>query len=191
MQDPNWNVIALADANGDVGQRISYTGYGHPEFRLSNYRPRWNLYAWDILYTGRQYDLETGLYNYRNRFYGAELGRFLSRDPIQDDINLYRYVGNNPVIYGDPSGLACRVFDIHGGGWSQGFSTSILGMSGTGTVTVQQYTGYGSVCDTCCPNGATGKEFKLSVAHQSTPVSTRARHGGGAIPLVARYSPWR
>ena len=34
------------------------------------------------------------------------MGRFISRDPIDiwDDVNLYRYVGNNPVMFVDPSG---------------------------------------------------------------------------------------
>lgn len=46
------------------------------------------------------------MYYYRARYYSAELGRFISRDPIgiTDDINLYVYVGNNPVMYRDPSG---------------------------------------------------------------------------------------
>jgi len=36
------------------------------------------------------------------------LGRFVSRDPIgyeAEDFNLYRYVGNNPLIHTDPGGL--------------------------------------------------------------------------------------
>jgi hypothetical protein len=42
------------------------------------------------------------------RFYDPESGRFLSADPIGfegGDVNLYVYVGNNPVNYSDPSGL--------------------------------------------------------------------------------------
>ncbi|MDD3120365.1 MAG: HNH/ENDO VII family nuclease, partial [Candidatus Gracilibacteria bacterium] len=59
------------------------------------------------LYTGREYDSETGLYFYRARYYDSESGRFISRDPIgvADNVNLYSYVGNNPVMYTDPSGM--------------------------------------------------------------------------------------
>jgi len=40
------------------------------------------------------------LYYLRARYYSADLGRFISRDPIwiADDLNLYAYVGNSPVM---------------------------------------------------------------------------------------------
>jgi RHS repeat-associated protein len=44
----------------------------------------------------------------RARFYDNQLGRFRSTDPIgisSGDINLYRYVENNPVLFADPTGL--------------------------------------------------------------------------------------
>ncbi|MDZ7620317.1 MAG: RHS repeat-associated core domain-containing protein, partial [Patescibacteria group bacterium] len=53
----------------------------------------------------RRLDEETGLMYYRNRMYHAELGRFVSRDPMESDPNLYRYCANNPVLLVDPSGL--------------------------------------------------------------------------------------
>jgi RHS repeat-associated protein len=58
-----------------------------------------------ITYTGREYD-DSGLYYYRARYYDAEIGRFLSRDPYEAERNpnLYIYVQNNPQRYRDPSG---------------------------------------------------------------------------------------
>ena len=35
----------------------------------------------------------------------AKTGRFTSEDPAEDDRNLYRPVGNNPVDHEDPGGL--------------------------------------------------------------------------------------
>ena len=106
LQDPNWNVAAIADTSGGVQERYCYTAYGTPTVLTGSFGSRASTsYAWDALYTGRQYDPETGLNYYRNRYYGAELGRFPSRDPIQADINLYRYCANNPVLLVDPSGL--------------------------------------------------------------------------------------
>lgn len=45
---------------------------------------------------------------YSARNYSPDTGRFLSEDPIKfsgGDLNLYRYVENDPVSYGDPFGL--------------------------------------------------------------------------------------
>jgi RHS repeat-associated protein len=59
------------------------------------------------LFTGREYDSETGLYYYRARYYSAKLGRFLQRDTeeLDDLFSLYAYCLNNPINYTDPLGL--------------------------------------------------------------------------------------
>jgi RHS repeat-associated protein len=45
---------------------------------------------------------------YRNRFYRPDLGRFLSKDPVEGG-NPYAYVGNSPLSLTDPSGKkVCR-----------------------------------------------------------------------------------
>jgi hypothetical protein len=48
----------------------------------------------------------TGLYYYRARWYDAQVGRFISEDPIglAGGINFYAYVANNPVNAIDPTG---------------------------------------------------------------------------------------
>ena len=53
-----------------------------------------------------------GLYYMRARYYDAQIGRFISEDPIgfAGGINLYAYVGGNPVMLVDPSGLFGRGF---------------------------------------------------------------------------------
>jgi RHS repeat-associated protein len=64
-------------------------------------------------YTGRRLDPETGLYYYRARYYSPTLGRFLQTDPIgsRDDINLYAYVGNDPLDRADPAGTEAATAD--------------------------------------------------------------------------------
>ena len=57
-------------------------------------------------FTGRRLDDESGIYYYRNRYYHAQLGRFVSRDPVgfQDGMNLYQYTRSNSIRFTDPSG---------------------------------------------------------------------------------------
>ena len=110
LQDPNWNVAAITGTNGAIQERYTYAAYGKPSFLDSTFTvrsPNATSYAWDSLYTGRQFDPETGFYYYRNRFYSAEWGGF--RAGIQIGYggggNLYLYVSSRPVNLTDPTGL--------------------------------------------------------------------------------------
>ena len=59
-------------------------------------------------YAGMFYHARSGLYLTHYRAYDPRLGRWLSRDPIWEagGINLYGYVGGDPVGWVDPWGLA-------------------------------------------------------------------------------------
>jgi RHS repeat-associated protein len=58
---------------------------------------------------GYQNDSVTGLMRLGHRYYDASVGRFLSRDPIQDGYNWYAYCNNDPVNGVDPEGLMAWV----------------------------------------------------------------------------------
>jgi RHS repeat-associated protein len=62
-------------------------------------------------YTGREFDPEIGIYEYRARYYDQSIGRFISEDPLRlgAGINFYSYVFNSPTNYEDPDGLRTRV----------------------------------------------------------------------------------
>ena len=115
--------MLLTAANGTLAEQNEYDAFGRPYFfnaagqaqTASNYGNR-------FLFTGREYLPELKLYDYRNRMYQPELGRFLQPDPVQfaaGDYNLYRYCHNDPVNTSDPTGL--RKLTMEGGGdWVTG-----------------------------------------------------------------------
>ncbi len=63
-------------------------------------------------FTGRRNDAESGLMQYRHRYYSALLGRFLSRDPAgyHDAANLNVFVGCRPTVLTDPNGDSLKVW---------------------------------------------------------------------------------
>ncbi|MFA6094298.1 MAG: DUF6531 domain-containing protein [Candidatus Paceibacterota bacterium] len=100
-QDGIGSVLAVTDVNQAVSASVRYEAYGRNAFLTGNFP--------DYGYAGRERAKTIpGLYFYRARYYWPNLGRFIQRDPIgyAAGINLYAYVGNNPVNFNDPSGLS-------------------------------------------------------------------------------------
>ncbi len=108
-EDGLGNVVKLTDSTGTVQEGYSYDVFGAVTIRdgsgtVLTASPSGNRF----LYTGREYIAELGLYDYRNRVYSPSLGRFLQTDPIRfeaGDVNIYRYVGNDPIGLTDLMGL--------------------------------------------------------------------------------------
>jgi len=101
IPDIQGSIRAIVDEDGNLMASYVYDVWGN---LISHNGPLSEKN--DYLYTGREYDWETGIYYYRARSYNPELGRFLQQDPegMVDGPNMYVYVGNNPVNKVDPSG---------------------------------------------------------------------------------------
>ena len=99
LSDHLGSTNGLTDSTGAVTASTTYDSFGNAT--NASFPTRYQ-------FTGREYDSFTGLQYYRARFYDANLGRFISEDPIGfggGDINLYGYVKSNAVNKIDPLGL--------------------------------------------------------------------------------------
>jgi len=77
-------------------------------------------------YTARVWDSESKIYDYRSRKYSTNIGRFISRDFL-DQQNLYTYVINSPIVFDDPYGLQFRRETGTGYPWRRG-ATGTFGL---------------------------------------------------------------
>jgi RHS repeat-associated protein len=113
LTDQAGSVRDIATTSGSLIDHVKYSSFGNilAESNPSN--------GDRFKFAGREYDATTGLYYNRARFYDPATGKFIGQDPKKfaaGDANLYRYVGNDPIGFTDPTG-----------NWSVDWSGGIVG----------------------------------------------------------------
>jgi RHS repeat-associated protein len=107
--DANSNVTAVLNASGVVQEHYIYTAYGSVTIYSGNWSTVLTFAASSVkntvLFASMILDPVTGQYYDCARWYDPSLGVFDTTDPAHAGPNAYRYCGNNPVIYVDPTGL--------------------------------------------------------------------------------------
>jgi len=134
----------LTTQQGSYHERIEYLPYGETwvEDKVTS-----DSYTTPYKFTGKELDTETGLYYFGARYYDARVSRWMSADPALQDylpktptnekikeenkklpgmggvfnvnnLDVYHYSKENPIIYIDPDGRLVGVDDLFG--WTMG-----------------------------------------------------------------------
>ena len=117
-------MTALVTPQGIVAGQYRYSPYGQMSTATSTTTsPPTPAFG----YAGMVYDHSTGLNLTLYRAYDPQWRRWLSRDPVgfAAGINVYGYVGGDPIGYVDPLGLIWKTVAIHYY-WLHDFGRSLL-----------------------------------------------------------------
>ena len=109
------DVVRICDEDGTILAQYVYDAWGnhvvldskgkenHDDGFIGNINP--------IRYRSYYFDIETGLYYLKARYYDPSTGRFVNADSMSEldpdkinGLNLYTYCGSNPVMRIDPTG---------------------------------------------------------------------------------------
>jgi RHS repeat-associated protein len=147
LADANKNITEYFDSNGNVVAHYEYSPFG--KITVSNGAMADDF---DYRFSSEVYDGESGLSYYNHRYYSAELGRWLNRDPINElghillkqagrrnpysneDDNPFRHTDNDPLNNADTNGesLSCYFLTAAAIVSFISFSVSIPGCITTG-----------------------------------------------------------
>jgi RHS repeat-associated protein len=162
-----------------VLERYGYNGFGGVRYMNGSFGSiPVSGYDWETLFCSYRHDSESGLYQVRFRYLHPLLGRWTSRDPIQEQggLNLYAYVGNNTINKIDSLGLDSNIMNL-----PIPYNTGNVNAI-TAPIKVDT--------DKCCENGKMVNKVSVYVVNRGSPVNQQpASTGlpqwtGGHIDLV-------
>ena len=109
---------AVMDTSGAVLERYGYEAFGTSRVMTPAYGSRDpSSYEWETRFGAYRWDGETKMSQVRNRYLHTQLGRWVTRDPLdrseqREDVNLYRYVRNSPAVLVDPDGQIAPIIIV-------------------------------------------------------------------------------
>jgi len=102
-QDHLGSTSLVTNGQGTVISREVYYPYGETRKTSSISNIEYSIL--ERKYTGQISDTDqTGLYYYNARYYNPQIAKFTQADSVNDQLNRYAYVGNNPIAFTDPTG---------------------------------------------------------------------------------------
>jgi insecticidal toxin complex protein TccC len=102
LEDHLGSCVMEIDQQADVISEEGYYPFGETAWMAASHEI--DVEYRFIRYSGKEMDV-SGLYYYGARYYAPWLQRWISADAEQaDGLNLYAFVGNNPMRYVDPDG---------------------------------------------------------------------------------------
>ncbi len=114
----------LTDTSGNVVKSYDYDSFGNEKNPDANDT---NVFR----YCGEYFDKETGTIYLRARYYDPGIGRFITEDTYPGEandplsLNLYVYVGNNPVNFFDPDGHDAILITNSESAFKQGHTSAV------------------------------------------------------------------
>jgi len=99
VTDIQGSITEVYDGSSNLVWKSGYTAFGEIAGETVD------LIDFDGMYTGCDYDAETGLTYHWNRWRSEDGSSFISEDPARDGANWYGYAGCNPMVYVDKIGL--------------------------------------------------------------------------------------
>ncbi len=109
LEDHLGSCVMELDENATVTSAEGYYPFGETAWMAPESEIEYRF----IRYSGKEMDV-SGFYYYGARYYAPWLQRWVSADPAGDvdGLNLYGFVGNNPVVHVDQTGAFKVVFDL-------------------------------------------------------------------------------
>ena len=133
----------LVQSDGQVAWQWAYSAFGEEQPTIASNRfantalnqsfgtTSVPAVTFNLRYPGQYFDQESGLHYNLNRSYDSGRGRYTQADPIDlhGGWNRFSYVGQNPLSFTDPEGLAALGSTAGGfiGGWGGGAVGGALG----------------------------------------------------------------